>query len=526
MNRNLDVFAGTEFDLLIVGGGITGAGVALDAALNGWRVALIDKGDFASATSSASSKLVHGGLRYLEHGDFRLVYEALHERRLLLRNAPHLVHPLRFVIPFYARSRVRPWKWRVGLTLYDVLAGASNIHRSRPLSPAHLQREFPTLQTAGLLGGAEYFDAQMDDARLCLEVVRSATELGARAANYLEAVGFEKSGGRICGVRAVDRLGGSEVVIRARQVLNATGPAVDAVCRLAGDTGGLRLQPTKGVHIVAPPLGLSAAFLLLHPADGRVFFVIPWMGVRRAAGAPSPVYPPKTLVGTTDTLFREGADTLDVTAEEVQYLLDGYNHHFTQPLRAGDVLGSFAGLRPLLRAGTNDPAAMSREFQVFDSPSGLLSVAGGKYTTYRRMAEVITEAVAERLGRRHRRGTQDFALDGSPPEPWGRFEPAAVMDLGRRHGLSEDAARHLLRRYGRRAFDVAAYLTHDPKLAEPVAAGEPDLRAELPYQRDQEMAVRPADFLLRRTRLGLFHPELLTHPPAETIGRSREPHGT
>ena len=526
MNRNLDAFTGADFDLLVVGGGITGAGVALDAALNGWSVALIDKGDFASATSSASSKLVHGGLRYLEHGDFRLVYEALHERRLLLRNAPHLVHPLRFVIPFYARARVRPWKWRVGLTLYDLLAGASNIHRSRPLSLARLRREFPTLQTTGLLGGAEYFDAQMDDARLCLEVVRSATELGARAANYLEAVGFEKAGGRITGVRAVDRLGGRELTIRARQVLNATGPGVDAVCRLAGDTGGPRLQPTKGVHIIAPPLGLSAAFLLLHPADGRVFFVIPWMGVRRADGTPSRVYPPKTLIGTTDTLFREGADTLDVTAEEVRYLLHGYNHHFTRPLAEADVLGSFAGLRPLLWAGTNDPGAMSREFQVFDSPSRLLSVAGGKYTTYRRIAEVITKAVAQRLGCRHRQGTRGFALDGSPRESWGRFEPAAVTELGRRHELSEDVARHLLRRYGRRAFDVAAYLKPDAELAEPVIAGEPDLCAELSYQREQEMAVRPADFLLRRTRLGLFHPELLTQPPAEIIGRSRLPSGT
>jgi glycerol-3-phosphate dehydrogenase len=514
VRRNLDVFSGEEFDLLIVGGGITGAGVALDAALNGCRVAVIDKGDFASATSSASSKLVHGGLRYLEHGDIRLVHEALHERRLLLQNAPHLVHPLRFILPFYERSRVRPWKWRLGLTLYDALAGASNIRRSRPLSRDRLRREVPTLRTAGLLGGAEYYDAQMDDARLCLEVLRSADGLGARAANYVEAVGFERRGGQITGVRAVDRLGGRELVIRARQVLNATGPGVDALCRLAGDTGGPRLQPTKGVHIVAPPLGLAAAFLLLHPADGRVFFVIPWMGVRGADGRPSRVFPPKTLIGTTDTLFREGVDTLEVTAEEVRYLLEGYNHHFTRPLSEAEILGRFAGLRPLLRTGTNDPAAMSREFQIFDSASGLLSVAGGKYTTYRHMAEVIAEAVAQRLGRPHRRGTQHFALDGSPREPWCYFERAALVELGRRHGLAEDTARHLLRRYGRRAVDVATYWTHDPKLAEPVVPGEPDLRAELPYQRDREMAIRPADFLLRRTRLGLFHPELLATPPA------------
>src|SRR5262245_21384423 len=179
MKRTPDALRDGPFDLLILGGGITGAGVALDATLRGFRVALIDKGDFASATSSVSSKLVHGGLRYLEHGDLKLVYEALHERRLLLENAPHLVHPLRFIIPFYEGMRVRPWKWRTGLTLYDLLSGASNIRRSRPLSPTHLQYEFPCLQPESLMGGASYFDAQMDDARLCIEVLRTAAMHGA-----------------------------------------------------------------------------------------------------------------------------------------------------------------------------------------------------------------------------------------------------------------------------------------------------------------------------------------------------------
>src|SRR5215470_13147665 len=191
MQRHVGALANGTFDLLILGGGITGAGVALDAALRGLRVALIDKGDFASGTSSVSSKLVHGGLRYLEHGNFSLVYEALHERRLLLANAPHLVHPLRFVLPFYNGTRVPPWKWRAGLTLYDLLAGSGNIHRARALSIPSLRREFPGLREAGLLGGAEFFDAQMDDARLCIEVLRTAMVQGATAANYVEAIAFE-----------------------------------------------------------------------------------------------------------------------------------------------------------------------------------------------------------------------------------------------------------------------------------------------------------------------------------------------
>jgi glycerol-3-phosphate dehydrogenase len=495
MKRNADALKDETFDLLILGGGITGAGVALDAVLRGFRVAVIDKGDFASGTSSVSSKLVHGGLRYLEHGDFRLVYEALHERQLLLSNAPHLVRPLPFIIPFYRGSRVPPWKWRAGLTLYDLLAGRSNLSRSRPLSAYYLSRHFPGLKTEGLCGGARYFDAQMDDARLCIEVVQTAALHGALAANYVEAIAFERQGSTITGVRVVDRVTGREFSIRARQVLNATGPWVDAVCRLAGDTAAARLQPTKGAHIITPGRGLAAAFLLLHPADGRVFFVIPWMG--------------KTLIGTTDTHYSDRPETLRVTREDIDYLRVGHNRYFDPALSAGDILGSFAGLRPLIRARAEEPSAISREFQVFASPSGLLSVAGGKYTTYRRMAEVITDTVAARLGRRRRGRTRNFPVDGTPREAWSRFQPAEVLTLGARYKLDERVTEHLVSRYGRHAAEVTAYLDRDAGLAKPVVSGEPDLLAELAYQRDHEMAIYPTDHLLRRTRLGLFHPRLL-----------------
>jgi glycerol-3-phosphate dehydrogenase len=496
MIRDLTALTNTTFDLLVLGGGITGAGVALDATLRGLRVALLDKGDFASGTSSVSSKLVHGGLRYLEHGDFRLVYEALHERRRLLHNAAHLVRPLRFVLPFYTTARMPPWKWRVGLMLYDVLAGAGNIRRSRPIDTTRLCREFPGLHTKELIGGAEFHDAQMDDARLCLEVVRTAALQGAAVANYVEAIAFEKAGGIITGVRARDHVTGAEWVIRARQVVNATGPWGDRLRRLAGDESGPLLRPTKGVHLVAPDLGLTAAFLFLHPADGRVFFVIPWLG--------------KTLLGTTDTACDDSPDALSVTPDDIAYLLAGYNQHFDPPLTPADLLNSFVGLRPLIRDQPMEPSDLSREFQPAWSPSGLLSVAGGKYTTYRQMAEAITDVVCRRLGLRRRCRTRDFRLDGAPREAWETFEPGAIGDLKRRFGLSEESARHLVHRYGRRCGDVAAYLERDPALRQSVVAGEPDLRAEFAYQRDQEMAIRPDDFLLRRTRLGLFHPSLLT----------------
>jgi glycerol-3-phosphate dehydrogenase len=497
MKRDVAALARERFDLLVLGGGITGAGVALDAVTRGLRVALIDKGDFAGGTSSASSKLIHGGLRYLEHGDLGLVHEALRERRRLLHNARHLVRPLRFVIPIRTGSRVPPWKWRIGLTLYDALAGRDNLRRSKPLTPGELRREFPGLRPDGVVAGASYFDAQMDDARLCIEVLQTAAMRGAVLANYVEATVFDLDGGRIRGVQAVDRLTGAPLAIAARQVLNATGPWVDAVCQMAGDTSELHLQPTKGVHLLAPGRGLSAAFLLLHPADGRVLFVIPWLG--------------KTLIGTTDTVETTGPDDLAVRPDEVQYLLDAHNHYFAPALRPEDVLGSFAGLRPLIRARAGEPSSRSREFRVFASPGGLLSVAGGKYTTYRHMAEVVTDEVMRRLGLKRPCRTHDLPLDGTPDEPWPAFVGQAIAELVRRFPIDQPAAQHLVDRYGRRAADVAAYTISEPHLVRPVVAGEPDLLAEFAYQRDHEMAVRPEDHWLRRTRLGLSHPI----PPAQ-----------
>jgi glycerol-3-phosphate dehydrogenase len=497
MKRDLEAFADRTFDLCILGGGITGAGVALDAASRGWRVALIDKGDFASGTSSASSKLIHGGLRYLEYGHLPLVYEALQERTLLLGNAPHLVAPLPFVLPFYRGQRLAPWQWRLGLTLYDLLAGSGNIARSRPLSTRQIQATCAGLNRRELLGGALYHDALMDDARLCLAVLQTAARHGAVLANYVEAVAFEKQAGTIVGVEARDQLTGATFLIHSRAVLNATGPWTDAVCRLAGDDAGPYLQPTKGVHLIAPPRGHRTAYLLLHPRDGRVFFVIPWLG--------------KTLIGTTDTLPDDGPDSLRVLPQEIAYLLEAYNHCFDPPLRHEDVLGTFAGLRPLIRAERSDPSSISREFRLVRSPSGLLTALGGKYTTFRRMAETITDSFGQALGKPQRCRTRSLPLEGTPEQPWPLFRAAATARIQRRFSLPHDSAVHLVQRYGNRIDAVAELMAQVLRGFERIHPDEPDLLGELRYQRDEEMAIHSGDFFLRRSRIGMYRPEVLRH---------------
>lgn len=392
------------------------------------------------------------------------------------------------MLPFYAGARVPSWQWRLGLTLYDLLAGTSNLQRSRPLTSRQLRRQLPALRGAELAGGAAYCDAQMDDARLCLAVIQTAVTLGAAAANYVAATGVLLAGGQVCGAHARDCVTGAEFTIRARLTLNATGPWVDAVCRLAGDPIEAHLEPTKGVHIILPERGLASALLLLHPRDGRVFFVIPWLG--------------KTLVGTTDTAALEGPDALAVAPEDVAYLLEAWRHYF-QDDADPPVLGAFAGLRPLIRSRPGEPSARSREFRVFTAPSGLVSVAGGKYTTFRAMAEQITDLLGRRLGRRERCKTRRLTLFGTPAQPWPSFQATALDRLGRMHDLPEASARRLVDRYGSNVDAVIHYL-NAPGGRDVLAPGEPELRGELAYQRDREMALFPEDCLLRRMRIGMY----------------------
>ncbi|HEV8510771.1 MAG TPA: glycerol-3-phosphate dehydrogenase/oxidase, partial [Gemmatimonadales bacterium] len=360
--------AETPVDVLIIGGGITGAGIARDAALRGFRTALVDKSDFGAGTSSHSSRLIHGGIRYLEQRAFRLVFEASRERRVLLRIAPHLVRPLAFLFPVYRGGRISAWKLRAGMWLYDLLAAFRNVRRHRWLRAKKVRRVEPALRDRGLVGAALYYDAQVDDARLVIATMRSAARAGALVANYVEVTALLKPDGRVRGATVRDVLTGQTSSIRANVVVNATGPWSDQLRRLDDPSATPLLRPTKGAHVAVPQrrIGNEHAVTLLSQLDGRVMFVLPWGDL--------------SYIGTTDTDADSSPDALRVTAADVTYLLRSANAAFPDAhLASSDVVSLWVGLRPLLRQddGTN-PSQVSREHRVVESAHGLITIAGGK----------------------------------------------------------------------------------------------------------------------------------------------------
>src|SRR5947207_7153987 len=417
-------------DVLIIGGGITGAGIARDAALRGYRTALIDKADFGAGTSSHSSRLIHGGIRYLEQYAFHLVFEASRERRVLLRIAPHLVRPLPFLFPVYRGARVPAWKLRAGMWLYDLLSAFRNVHWHRWLRAKNVRRVEPGLRDRGLVGAALYYDAQTDDARLVIATVRSAVRAGALAANYVEMTALLKPDGRVRGAAVRDVLTGETASIRANVVVNATGPWSDRVRRLDDPNAAPIMRPTKGAHVIVPRQRLANehAVTLFSPVDGRVMFALPWGDL--------------SYIGTTDTDADGSPDGLRVTAADVTYLLRSANAAFPDAhLAQSDVLSAWAGLRPLLREDDRNPSQVTREHRVLESPQGLISIVGGKLTTYRVMARDVVDRVAARL----------HDLDGRPrakrpptdrqPLPGGEAaELDVLVESARARGAAEATA--------------------------------------------------------------------------------------
>ena len=532
----LDALASTHFDVLVVGGGITGCGIARDAALRGLRVALVEKDDFASGTSSRSSRLIHGGLRYLEHGELHLVFEASAERRRLLRLAPHLVHPLDFLWPVYAGARVPRWKLEAGLTLYDALALFRNVGTHRRLSVRQVATREPGLRREGLLGGARYFDAATDDARLTLANALGAAEAGAVVLNHAPVRELLVSEGTVTGACVVDAHAAPQrpIETRARVVVNATGPWSDALLRLErSSTGGQRstaasgtpsaalsgaasarasagaapagsMEPaqeaaaaaarggtvhgSKGVHIAVPRgrVGNHGALTLLSPRDGRVMFVLPG--------------DEHTIIGTTDTYTTSSPDEVRASTADVRYLLESANAFFPAArLSDHDVVSAWAGIRPLVpSASAADPDAASREHAILRQ-NGVVTITGGKLTTYRIMALDVVDAVCAELGRRTRRA--DHARTRSLPLPGGDipFIERALEDA--RGATGDDAlARRLVHAYGSRWPAVWDEI-RETDGATRLAAELPYTLGEMRYAVRREMACTLADLLVRRTHL-------------------------
>jgi glycerol-3-phosphate dehydrogenase len=479
-------------DLLVLGGGITGAGIARDAALRGIRTALVDKGDFGGATSSRSSRLIHGGLRYLEHGNFSLVFEGAHERRVLLRIAPHLVRPLPFLFPVYRGARVGAWKLEAGMWLYDALAAFRNVHLHRWLGRKRVARLEPRLRTKGLRGAALYYDAQADDVRLVLATMRSAAQAGALVANYADATSLLKSDGRVRGAMVRDALNGRTYTVRALVVVNATGPWVDTIRRRDDPNTPPLLRLTKGAHVAVPRarLGHTHAVTLTSPIDGRVMFVLPWGDM--------------SYIGTTDTDDAASPEDVRASGSDVVYLLRSVNALFPDArLSPRDVISTWAGLRPMLAPDHAQSASdVSREHRVVEDSSGLVTIAGGKLTTYRRMARDTVDRVAKRLHQLDGRPLPPRAATDRLPLPGGESSDLDVLlEALRERGLPEAQAQHLIHHYGSESAAVLNLVDRDRALGESIITGRPEIWAEVVHAVEREMAARLADVLVRRLHI-------------------------
>jgi glycerol-3-phosphate dehydrogenase len=480
------------FDLLVIGGGATGCGIAVDGAARGLNIALIEKLDFCEGTSSRSTKLVHGGVRYLEMAirgldrtQYQLVKDGLFERGVILRNAPHLAHRLPLVTPLYSWREV-PYVF-AGLKLYDVLAGSKGLGSSRLIGRSEALRRFPLLKAQSLKAGVLYYDGQFNDSRMAIALISTARKLGAVTANHVEAQALLKEAGRVCGVQICDRLTGDKFSVRARGVINATGPFADSIRRMDDPQEGAILKASSGIHIVlnkrfAPP---AAGLMIPKTEDGRVLFILPWQK--------------QVLIGTTD----EPADIVDhprPRAEEIDYLLRHVRRYFNLDISTSDISSVWSGLRPLL----NDPRAadtahLARDHIVQLSPAGLLTIVGGKWTTYRKMAQdAVDQAIAAfSLSPAHACGTVDLVLSGAEG-----YQPEDDQRLAARFGLPADVAMHLHQTYGRDAERVAELARED--LADRLHPSYPMIAAEVVYAARHELAQRLGDVLVRRTTLALL----------------------
>jgi glycerol-3-phosphate dehydrogenase len=483
--------SGPELDVLVVGGGVVGAGSALDAVTRGLTTGLLEARDFASGTSSRSSKLVHGGLRYLEMLDFRLVHEALQERGLLLqRLAPHLVKPVPFLYPLQHRGWERFYAG-AGVLLYDAMAATSGMGagmpRHRHLTRRGALRKVPSLKKSALVGALQYYDAQVDDARYTMELARTAASYGALVASRVKVTGFLRQGERVTGVRAKDLETGDEFEVRAKQVVNATGVWTDDTQAMVGERGQFHVRASKGIHLVVPKDRIQSSTGMILRTEKSVLFVIPWGR--------------HWIIGTTDTDWNLDKAHPAATSADIEYLLDHVNAVLTTPLTREDVEGVYAGLRPLLAGESESTSKLSREHVVAHTVPGLVVVAGGKYTTYRVMAKDAIDAAANALdGRVPHSVTKNIPLVGGEGYHalWNQRQLIA-----HRSGLHVARIEHLLNRYGAMVTEVLELIEKDPALGEPLAGTQDYLQVEVVYAVRAEGARHVDDVLARRTRISI-----------------------
>ncbi|GAA2606478.1 glycerol-3-phosphate dehydrogenase/oxidase [Paractinoplanes durhamensis] len=483
----LAALAGAELDVLVVGGGVVGAGCALDATTRGLSVGLVEARDFASGTSSRSSKLIHGGLRYLEMLDFGLVREALRERGLLLtRLAPHLVRPVRFLYPLLHHGWERVYAGS-GVTLYDTMALGGGLPHHRNLTRRGALRECPALKKEALVGALQYYDAQVDDARHTMFLARTAAAYGAHVASRTQVIGFLREGERVTGVRVHDLEHDQTFEVRAQQVINATGVWTDDTQALIGERGQFHVRASKGIHLVVPRDRIQSRTGLILRTEKSVLFVIPWGR--------------HWIIGTTDTDWTLDKAHPAASSTDIDYLLEHVNTVLTTPLSRADVQGVYAGLRPLLSGESESTSKLSREHTVASPVPGLVVVAGGKYTTYRVMARDAVDACVHGLGRSVPPScTHDVPLLGADgfAALWNRRRVLATES-----GLHVARVEHLLGRYGTLVTEVLDLIRADPSLAGPLDGAEDYLRAEIVYGADHEGARHLEDMLTRRTRISI-----------------------
>jgi len=483
---DLDRMRVESFDVLVIGAGVTGAGIALDAASRGLDVAMVEQRDYAAGTSSRSSKLIHGGLRYLEQLNLGLVREALRERGLILhRLAPHLVRPVSFVYPLTHHVWERLYVG-TGIAMYDKLGGSRDLPRHRHLSHRQTLELIPSLRADALVGAVRYWDAQVDDARHTMELARTARTYGARSANSTRVTGLVRYGDRVIGARVRDQETGDEFDLRARQVVNATGVWTNQIQEMAG-TGRIRVRASKGIHLVVPRERIDAGAGLILRTETSVLFVVPWGRY--------------WLVGTTDTDWNLDLAHPAASARDIQYLLDRVNRVLRTPLTHDDVTGVYAGLRPLLSGESEATSQLSREHAVARVAPGLVTIAGGKYTTYRVMARDAVDEVARQLPQRVPRSVTDRTpLLGAAGfhALWNRR-----ARIAHESGLGVSRVEHLLGRYGSMISEVLALLAGRPELREPIAGAEHHMRVEAVYAAANEGALHLDDLLTRRTHISI-----------------------